>query len=1254
MDDAVETRISEAKVFAATPSPVPTQYQPPSSPRPLQGSNSCALSEDGKGAEDTTSEQSVVFAVGHNGSLNPAPDTDNGSFLNHAPTSNGPEQLYLDPSTPSPSARIRVSQPRSGNRSGNASCHQMRISKIAKPSRRSSVGSSRQIQKLKYPDSMPRTQPSEEDLIYLLMSRVRQTAGAIKKLEHLEEQNETLRRQNELSDVELEGALAAQAEIAEYNNSLGLSLHVFKEKYYKLKKWAFEANKDCEMLHTATSELKKSLAALTKDKEVLLSRLRDLQSLSGKSTGQMDTLHARMRGLKAVVEGTVSETCRMDGILFAQGEHLRSEKQKCRKLESHILHLEQEKNKQNIRLHGQHHQLNDTLQQILAKLQALTEGREHGGSEDDPTVVCQALCQSLLDKDLATGSDLNPLKGALGSMAELIVARTDIITQTLQTTAETIRQENRHDISAQVSTLFSAVRVENNELLEARTELARLKQEAEQHRAVLELLQNARDIAEHRESHLQTTTVKLIDALGENKGDSHQQIIHLQDQVSSLLAKWQSASSALDESKQETRSRAEEMERLETKLNQATQDGLSLRSALVKAEERLTDSKKQIEQQSKDESNRLSLQIHTLGNEMAQEIQKRQMVEHEVNHYKLLHSQTQGDLDKAHAAVEIARSDKTDLQVRMDVLERELAAAQEDVLKMDEVVNHLEATNIELDSLKQQESECEQLKEKSLLQEREIGEHVFVVQSLHDQIRQIQENSAHLEGRLQFTEKLEEEKRGLEKEITEVRKQLFEKADLETKLEQRNAIIAEVESALSVARKQAAEAEDWKEKHNSLTETITSLNLHLEGERQENAQIASLKDTIGKNDEKIASLKDQLKTFIGQTKELGELQAEGQRKDKLISSLQQQLMNYEAGAVNADLVEMLPAPEQRNVTDRSEGGTVPEQRDCPQTLDIQDVGFLDDEDFASLAQEDNRLGAHLTLVPETQFDIQATDGGAQNGSALHQPPSNTPTCPDFNFIPQDTYLEGDAYHCARVLGEDKAKHQTRQNLAGEVAQQIEGSDRAVERPPSSSYGSLSDPMLLDPISQGDAPSGQNRVVRPSALTLESDIGQEDMSGDVDQNTVMASNSKALDRGRSPTKLRNRSRARQREATPSLELTPEPRLTQESTPKHPRERHRPNSAVKRRGEYQDEVETPQGPSKRLKRTPANLEVKATRNTSPKTQPGDQGSGRLTISFRKSSTVVGTNAPAPGKGQRTSKPARRGSRQDRYTNRFSAGT
>lgn len=152
---------------------------------------------------------------------------------------------------------------------------------------------------------------------------------------------------------------------------------------------------------------------------------------------------------------------------------------------------------------------------------------------------------------------------------------------------------------------------------------------------------------------------------------------------------------------------------------------------------------------------------------------------------------------------------------------------------------------------------------------------------------------------------------------------------------------------------------------------------------------------------------------------------------------------------------------------------------------------------------------------------------------------------------------------------------------------------------------------------------------------------------------------------SPLRRRSESQTRIKKATPLQERAP----SDQNVPASPqggvlREKYLPNSAAKRRFE-DDEISlfpSSQEGSKRLQRKLSAAEIKSPSNRKGSSFPERvtpvTGAGRLNhpsmpTGSRKRS-IIGTNAPAPGLGQQSSKKSKKAPKTDRYSARFNQDT
>ena len=580
-----------------------------------------------------------------------------------------------------------------------------------------------------------------------------------------------------------------------------------------------------------------------------------------------------------------------------------------------------------------------------------------------------------------------------------------------------------------------------------------------------------------------------------------------------------------------------------------------------------------------------------------------------------------------------------DINTQLKELRKEVSKVptlQQQVQQKNTRIAELESA---LATSQQQAQEKDKLTEENAAihnQMKDLRKEVSVMTDMQKRLQQQNTKIVLLESALttsqsetQQKNKLAEENVGMHKQLKELRKEVSVMADVQMELQQKNTKVLELETAFTAAQDQAAQIPKLQERNTSLKEGMASLSSDLEQVNEECAQIPPLKASIKAKDDQLAELQKRLDSMSSQTEELDKLKENMQEKEEQQATMQQQILSLEGALSNPKLdEEARPAQQQRRIADRSGNVNVPvnhHQQHSDHDANANGVDAL------QLPGSSIRLTGHTTMVPETQFEVQESPP-VDPDSLILPPGQQDDSESELTPIPSDDE-DADVEDGIEESGlRDAQGHVPRVR----VPDGTQNSQDPLERPPSSSYESHSDQMLLDQVSQGETQ------------------GADDVSASTAPNLVMPWNRLVTGQETSPRRLRSGSQG-QGQGQP-LNASPEPdavpRRNRASTPALIRERHQPNSAAKRRVEPEMEDNASQENSKRLKRRPANLEVKKPQPSTPK--QGEQTPSRGTISYRKSSSIVSTNAPAPGKSQKASKPARKGSRHDRYAARFAAET
>ncbi|KIW77396.1 hypothetical protein Z517_09842 [Fonsecaea pedrosoi CBS 271.37] len=499
-------------------------------------------------------------------------------------------------STPTPKVhRIIGARPVGHSATGSdvSSTDETRVSKSPRTRRRSRTVSNRRDRR-PHDDETALTQPSDEDMHFFLMYRAREKQNTFERLvEHLKHENQDLRELNEQTETKLRRTINERDECAEYSELLTQSLVAFKEKYCKLKRWALETNKDCEMLQQNASEFQRTLAGLTKDRDNLLTQLHEVRCSSDSASVHMENLRNGVGAAQAMAENSIATIKQLTAFATAQDDHLMSEKQRCRKLEAHILYLDQEKSKQNVRLQCQQLATNQTLQDISKQLGELQSERVEEDSATKCIMECLYRIGSVIDNNLLVKSDLVPLRKDCTSVSSSLTQLEQSLSEKVQSAIASLRHDLQHDISTQVSRLLSEVQSGNIELAEAKAEVARLEGKTGQAQQIIELLREAKHEAQKHEAELHNTNK----GLRNNREAAIVQSEELRTSLRTVTTKWQTACSELEKCKQDKNETHAEVIDLTIRLNEAMAEHNCLRAELIAGESILSELQQQNEEQ---------------------------------------------------------------------------------------------------------------------------------------------------------------------------------------------------------------------------------------------------------------------------------------------------------------------------------------------------------------------------------------------------------------------------------------------------------------------------------------------------------------------------------------------------------------------------------------------------------------------------------------------------------------------------------
>ena len=393
--------------------------------------------------------------------------------------------------------------------------------------------------------------PSEEDLLFLLMSRARQNNGTRRRLEHLEQENKDLRQDQLRAESELKQVLDARAGTAQEYDLLSQNLDRFKEKYHKLKKWALETNRDCEELQEKASNFRKGLSVLTKEKDQLQTQLHDAQTSSTAAFDGMEHLRKGVKEVKALAENRLAQIEKLQPLVEEQDKRLKTEMQRCQNLESQINQLIKDRETHNIRTHDIQQGFSRTLQDICGKLEVLQAEKLEEDAGKGRVLECLGEIQSTLEKDSSKKSDLVSLQQGLVSIGSSLEQAKRSVSQGFENALSALKDDLQKMVSAQMETVLPAIKNDRNRMTEAGETLTRLEEKAGSIQEMTKLVQKATAAAENSMPSLTKMAENLAKVVGPERDASKKKINSLNTDISEWRLKWQTACSQMEQSKQE-------------------------------------------------------------------------------------------------------------------------------------------------------------------------------------------------------------------------------------------------------------------------------------------------------------------------------------------------------------------------------------------------------------------------------------------------------------------------------------------------------------------------------------------------------------------------------------------------------------------------------------------------------------------------------------------------------------------------------
>ncbi len=596
-----------------------------------------------------------------------------------------------------------------------------------------------------------------------------------------------------------------------------------------------------------------------------------------------------------------------------------------------------------------------------------------------------------------------------------------------------------------------------------------------------------------------------------------------------------------------------------------------------------------------------------------------------------------------------------------------------------------EQADREIKQLLAAESQLSELRQRFELQQKDLDSSNTDVSRLREQLANAEKYPAIIEELNSRVKHAEAETKGLREALNEATAKVAELDDLQKRLASMGATIEKLGSEVSAsceARKQLAAVSVEKV---GLLQDLSRVRSDLEVAQEQIQKSVGLEERLRKQHEEIAQLRPQADRAQQLSQTLAALKQESQQKDSCIASLLVNLDRTKAESQgSADAHATNPEPQ---LTDLDEFATQQSQISFLQTSQTRrrnaSQSRRSQDQYANhIAERPQRRVADRSAPQEPVLPPPRLSQSDFKGS---QPQSTNST----DLVPNS---QTDA-HIRDALGMDELDHGDHGDLSPLSAVQSDDEEPIGEGPEKggSSQGEIPETLqdTIGPFQRGRGHQTQNGTIidrdlnlaRPSSSAASVDLfkqhetnleaathpweDSQPYSNAPDQSRSIRGHGhpkptsqsivapgqldinsfSALPAGKiSPKTTRSGTQFSERFTTP----TPESSFghvqgMMNITPTMPKERHQPNSAVKRSAEGDGP------PAKRLERHPERLAVRkpskptnhsASDPSQSKTMPGS----------RKGGSVVGTPAPAPGKTQKSSKAIRKHSKKDKYSAKF----
>jgi len=271
------------------------------------------------------------------------------------------------------------------------------------------------------------TQPSEEDLFYLLMHRQRQRKDVETRVmvrqKQLETANARLAQQNENFQRQLSVACTSQDQSAAEASLQKVAMEDFKARFQKLKGFVNGLINDYGALRQQADQMKNSQQSLLNEKEHLYRELQGFEIASAASERTMSNIVSTVAKVRQSMGPLEQSLVDSKKTLEGESRLLSKEREKNKRLETYLLQVATTQNRYSSAIQNEQKAILDQLRDITSKIHIVEKATM---AEPQPLQLrgldeCVRMLTKLHDADRVVPADITQVTDAVRTLSQRLL-----------------------------------------------------------------------------------------------------------------------------------------------------------------------------------------------------------------------------------------------------------------------------------------------------------------------------------------------------------------------------------------------------------------------------------------------------------------------------------------------------------------------------------------------------------------------------------------------------------------------------------------------------------------------------------------------------------------------------------------------------------------------------------------------------------------------------------------------------------------